>query len=191
MGVAFGSSLFLSFFHHPSVSLPPSPSLPPSLFLSPPPPPPPPSLPLSLSLYPYLPPSPPPPSPSPLPLPLPLHPLSLSLSLQLVKTTRIENQLHSHLTRIIRERCRDCYDFSAHYLRQGHFSCYDNPTTVTYRTTLINPFPTTNSTHLVGIIQSWVSTSPPLILDGLKVKVVPTAPHAYPVLMMMSVLVVL
>ena len=118
-----------------------------------------------------------PPSPLSIPPSLPLSlPLSLSPSLQLVKTTRIENQLHSHLTRIIRERCRDCYDFSAHYLRQGQFCCYDNPTTVTYRTTLINPFPTTNSTHLVGIIQSWVSTSPSFILDGLKVKVVPDCP---------------
>ena len=41
-----------------------------------------------------------------------------------------------------------------------------------------NPFPTTTSTHLVGIIQSWVSMGPSLILDGLLVRVSGECPIA-------------
>ena len=41
-----------------------------------------------------------------------------------------------------------------------------------------NPFPTTTSTHLVGIIQSWVSTGSSLILDGLLVRVSGDSPTA-------------
>ena len=40
----------------------------------------------------------------------------------------------------------------------------------TYRSTLVNPLPTTTAAELVGIIQSWVSTSPSLIIDGLLVR---------------------
>ena len=75
------------------------------------------------------------------------------------------------MTRIIRERCSDCYKFTEAYLRRGLFLCHGSPTKVTYRTTLINPFPTQTSTELVGIIQSWVSTSPSLTLDSLLVRV--------------------
>ena len=56
------------------------------------------------------------------------------------------------------------------------FLCHGNPTKTTYRSTLINPFPTTNSSQLVGIIQNWVSTGPSLILDGLLVRVSPACP---------------
>ena len=56
-------------------------------------------------------------------------------------------------------------------MRQGLFLCHGNPTTVTYRSTLVNPFSTQTSTHLVGIIQSWVSTSPSLTLDSLLVRI--------------------
>ena len=112
--------------------------------------------------------------------PLPLHlPLSLHL-LQLEKTSRIEDQLQSQLVLIIRERCPDCYTFSTHYLRPGHFLCHGNPTIATYCSTLVSPFPTTNSTQLVGIIQNWVSTSPCLVLDGLMVRVVPSCSTLLP-----------
>ena len=94
------------------------------------------------------------------------------ISLQIDKTGRVEAQLQSHVTRIIRERCSDCYEFTEAYLRLGVFLCHGNPTIATYRSTLINPFPTTtSSTQLVGIIQSWVSSSPSLTLDGLLVRV--------------------
>ena len=94
-------------------------------------------------------------------------------SLQLEKTGRIEDHLQSHLTRIIRERCTDCSEFSEAYLRRGVFLCHGNPTTVTYRSTLVNPSPTAhpNSTHMVDIIQTWVSTSPSLTVDRLLVRV--------------------
>ena len=94
-----------------------------------------------------------------------------SLHPQLEKTGRIEDQLQSQLTLIVHERCTDCYTFSTAFLRQGQFLCHDNPTTATYHSTLVNPFPSTNSTQLVGIIQSWVSACPSLILDGLVVRV--------------------
>ena len=90
------------------------------------------------------------------------------LPVQIEKTDRIEVQLKS---RIIREYCIDCYKFTEVYIRQGLFLCHGNPTIVTYRSTIINPFPTTNSTQLVGIIQNWVSTSPSFTLDGLLVRV--------------------
>ena len=83
-------------------------------------------------------------------------------SLQHEKTGRIEDQLQSHLTRIIRERCTE---FSEVYLRRGFFLCHGNPTTVTYRSTLINPSPTDpHSTHVVDAIQNWVSSAPSLII---------------------------
>ena len=58
------------------------------------------------------------------------------------------------------------------------FLCHGNPTKTTYRSTLVNPFPTTNATQLVGIIQSWVSMGPSLILDGLLVRVSGDCPTA-------------
>ena len=99
--------------------------------------------------------------------------MKFSHSLQHGKSGYIEDQLQSHLTRIIRERCTDCSEFSETYLRRGVFLCHGNPTTVTYRSTLVNPSPTThpNSTHMVGIIQTWVSTSPSLTVDRLLVRV--------------------
>ena len=90
------------------------------------------------------------------------------------KKTRLEEQLQFQLIRIIRENCTECFQLSPSFLRQGAFLCHGNPTITTYRTTLINPFQTTNSSHLVGIIQNWVSTGPSLIVDGLLVRVSPT-----------------
>ena len=63
------------------------------------------------------------------------------------------------------------------------FLCHSNPTKTTYRSTLINPFPITNSTYLVGIIQSWVSMGLSLVLDGLLVRVLQPAPPLSPVSM--------
>ena len=97
--------------------------------------------------------------------------MKFSHSLQLEKTGRIEDQLQSHLTRVIRERCTDCSEFSEVYLRRGFFLCHGNPTTVTYRSTLVNPSTHPNSTHMVGVIQTWVSTSPSLTVDRLLVRV--------------------
>ncbi|CAI8028831.1 hypothetical protein GBAR_LOCUS16385, partial [Geodia barretti] len=95
------------------------------------------------------------------------------------KVSHIEHQLQSRLIRIIRETCAECFQLSPSFLRKGVFLCHGNPTKTTYRTTLVNPFPTTNSTQLVGIIQSWVSTGPSLVLDGLLVRVSPSWPHLY------------
>ena len=58
------------------------------------------------------------------------------------------------------------------------FFCHSNPTKTTYRSTLVNPFPITTAAKLVGIIQSWVSTNPSLILGGLLVRVSPACPTA-------------
>ena len=99
-----------------------------------------------------------------------------STSLQIHKNNRIEDQLIVVLVRIIRERCTDCYNFTTAYLRRGLFLCHGNPTTVTYRSTLVSPLPTMNATHLVGIIQTWVSTGPSLIIDGLLVRVTGNCP---------------
>ena len=88
----------------------------------------------------------------------------------------IERELQSYLVEIIRNSCSECYNLTQSFFRKGMFVCHGNPTKTTYRTTLVNPFPTTNSTHLVGIIQSWVSTGPSLNLDGLLVRVSPSCP---------------
>lgn len=100
-----------------------------------------------------------------------MHAMCVSLYLQLQKIDRIEDQLQSQLTLIIREHCNNCYTFSTAYFRQGQFLCHDNPTIAIYRSTIVNPFPTKNATELVAIIQSWVLTCPSLILDGLVVRV--------------------
>ena len=96
---------------------------------------------------------------------------SVHVSSQMDKMKKIEDQLQAIIIRIIREKCSDCYNFNTSYLRQGLFLCHQNPTKATYRSTLVNPFPTVNSTYLVGIIQSWVSTSPSMIVNGLLVRV--------------------
>ena len=93
-----------------------------------------------------------------------------------MKSARIEQDLQTYLIKIIRSNCTECEGFSPSLLRKGVFLCHGNPTKTTYRTTLVNPFPTTNSSQLVGIIQNWVSTGPSLILDGLLVRVSPACP---------------
>ena len=98
-------------------------------------------------------------------------------SIQVKKALHIEEQLQSQLIRIIRKRTNSSNGIlTTPFLRKGLFLCHGNPTKITYRTTLVNPFHTTSSTHLVGIIQSWVSTAPSLILDGLLVRVSPSCP---------------
>ena len=96
------------------------------------------------------------------------------VSLQVEKAIRIEEQLHSQLVRIIQKRSSGSNE--TFILRKGVFLCHSNPTKTTYRTTLFNLFPTTNSTHLVGIIQNWVSGAPSLVFDGLLVRVAPACP---------------
>ena len=90
----------------------------------------------------------------------------------------MERQLQSQLIRVIRKRCTYCStgEQFPSILRKGLFLCHGNPTKTTYRTTLVNLFPTTNSSHLVGIIQSWVSGAPSLVIDGLLVMVSPACP---------------
>ena len=107
----------------------------------------------------------------------------MKLFFQLKK--HVEYQLRSQLIRVVRERCTDCYKYTTAYLTQGVFLCHDNPTAVTYRSALVNPFPTTTSAHLVGTIQSWVSSAPSLVIDKILLRVSPSCPT---VLMMMSVL---
>ena len=87
----------------------------------------------------------------------------------------MRNQLQSYLIQVIRKQCSDCYDLTPSFLRPGMFLCHGNPTKTTYRSTLVNPFPTTTAARLVGIIQSWVSSNPSFILDDLLVRV----PHTH------------
>ena len=99
--------------------------------------------------------------------------LTLFKSLQVKKTAGVRNQLQSYLIQVIRKQCSDCYVLTPSFLRPGMFLCHGNPAKTTYRSTLVNPFPTTTTTaaRLVGIIQSWVSTNPSFILDDLLVRV--------------------
>ena len=102
----------------------------------------------------------------------------LSQFFQSVKTAGIRSQLQSYLINIIRNNCSECEELTSSFLRPGVFLCHHNPSKTTYRSTLINPFPTTTTTRLVGIIQSWVSMGPSLILDGLLVRVSGECPTA-------------
>ncbi|CAI8049107.1 hypothetical protein GBAR_LOCUS27045, partial [Geodia barretti] len=60
----------------------------------------------------------------------------------------IERELQSYVVEIIRNSCSECYNLTQSFFRKGVFVCHGNPTKTTYRTTLVNPFPTTNSTYL-------------------------------------------
>ena len=108
--------------------------------------------------------------------------VSLQLSthtflLQLETRERIGAQLQSHVTRIMRERCTNCTEFSEQFMRQGLFVCHGNPTTVTYRSTLVNSSPTDEAlSYMLDIIQNWVVTAPSLTLDWLLVRVNPDCP---------------
>ena len=90
----------------------------------------------------------------------------------------IEREIKSYLVEIIRKDCIDCFELTPSFLRPGVFVCHGNPSKITYRSTLVNPFPTTTAVRLVGIIQSWVSMGPSLILDGLLVRVSGECPTA-------------
>ena len=106
--------------------------------------------------------------------------LTLFKSLQVMKTAGVRNQLQSYLIQVIRKQCSDCYDLTPSFLRPGMFLCHGNPTKTTYCSTLVNPFPTTTAAHLVGIIQSWVSSNPAFILDDLLVRVPHTSHYSSP-----------
>ena len=79
--------------------------------------------------------------------------------------------MQAQLVGIIQKQHNDFKNFTTKFLREGLFLCHGNPTKATYRSTFVNPFPTTNASQLVGIIQSWVSSGPSLIIDGLLVRV--------------------
>ena len=100
----------------------------------------------------------------------------ICFSTQLDKNGRIKHQLQMELLHIIRERCPECTDLTTAYLRKGVFLCNKNPTQTTYRSAIVNPFPTTNSSSLVGIIQNWVSTNPDFTIDDLLVWANPQCP---------------
>ena len=106
--------------------------------------------------------------------------LTLFKSLQVKKTAGVRNQLQSYLIQVIHKQCSDCYDLTPSFLRPGIFLCHGNPTRTTYRSTLVNPFPTTTAARLVGIIQSWVSTNAAFILDDLLVRVPPHISLQFP-----------
>ena len=107
--------------------------------------------------------------------------LTLVKSLQAKKTAGVRNQLQSYLIKVIRKQCSDCYDLTPSFLRPGMFLCHGNPTKTTYRSTLVNPFPTTTTAaRLMGIIQSWVSSNPSFILDDLLVRVPPHISLQFP-----------
>ncbi|CAI8057262.1 hypothetical protein GBAR_LOCUS31214, partial [Geodia barretti] len=73
-------------------------------------------------------------------------PFQYCLDWGLKKIARIiEKQLQAYLIQIIREACSDCYKLTPSFLRPGLFLCHSNPTNTTFRSTLVNPFPTTNS----------------------------------------------
>ena len=81
--------------------------------------------------------------------------------LQREKGGQLGRELTSYLVHIIRSNCSDC-KLTPSFLRRGLFLCHGNPTRATYRSTLINPSPTSqNATRLVGIIQSWCPRVPP------------------------------
>ena len=101
---------------------------------------------------------------------------TLAYYLQVEKTNSIERQIQSQIVDIIRIQCATFYNFTTDYLRKGLFLCHIKPTMTTYRSTLVNPLPTTTAAELVGIIQSWVSTSPSLIIDGLLVRLTAGCP---------------
>ena len=90
----------------------------------------------------------------------------------------IEYRLQMELIHIIHEHCHVCNNLTTVYLKTGVFVCHHTPTQTTYRSAIINPFSTTNSSYLVGIIQRWVSTRPHIVLDNLLVWVNPQCPTA-------------
>ena len=111
-----------------------------------------------------------------------LHSFLLKLNSFLYNTPqqveKIASQIQARLVRVIRENCSECLNLTTPFMRKGLFVCHGNPTKATYCSTIINPFPTTTSAYLVGIIQRWVSTGLSLSLDGLLVRVSGECPTA-------------
>ena len=99
---------------------------------------------------------------------------------QIERAGNIEQQLKSHVARTILEQCTNCSKFSESYIKQGVFVCAGHPQTVTYRSSLVNPFLTvpSHALSLLKILQDWISLSPSLQIDWLLVRINPSCPAA-------------
>ena len=87
--------------------------------------------------------------------------------------------VQNELLKVIRTGCSECSDLTLSSLAPSLFACggVGDPMT-TYRATLVNPLSTTTASHLVGVIQNWVSQEPSFYLNTNYVKVEADCPTA-------------
>ena len=68
----------------------------------------------------------------------------------------MEHSIQESLTEAVSELC-NC-TFTTKFLRNGEFRCWDSPTEVTYRSTVVST-PTHASSHIISFIESWVESN--------------------------------
>ena len=87
--------------------------------------------------------------------------------------------VQNELLKVIRTGCSECSDLTPSSLAPSLFVCggVGDPMT-TYRATLVNPLSTTTASHLVGVIQNWVSQKPSFYLNTNLVNVEADCPTA-------------
>ena len=75
----------------------------------------------------------------------------------------MEHSIHLALTKAVSTLC-NC-SFSSKFLRTGKFRCWNSPSEVTYRTSVVG-MATYNSSQLVGLIESWVRSEVAMVDVG-------------------------
>ena len=80
---------------------------------------------------------------------------------QAERTASIKTAITSAISTVISSRC-NC-SFSESIVQDGLFSCWNSPTEVTYRSTIVS---TDNASMLVGYIEDWVRSEQPFLRVG-------------------------
>ena len=75
----------------------------------------------------------------------------------------LESKIHLALTEAVAELC-NC-SFSSKFFRTGEFRCWNSPSEVTYRTSVVGTA-THNSSQIIGHIESWVRSRVAVVRVG-------------------------
>jgi len=75
----------------------------------------------------------------------------------------MEQSIHKSLIRAVSEKC-NC-TFTSKFLRIGEFHCWNSPTEVTYRSSVVGT-PHYASSHILNFIESWVRSKVAMIHRG-------------------------
>ena len=99
----------------------------------------------------------------------------LLFCVQADKVEKIRSYVHSGIAKAISYQC-NC-SFSAEFIRNGLFRCWNALNEFTYRSTIVG-IKGHNATELVGLLQQWVYSEPTLQVDQFELWVGTRCPVA-------------